>query len=252
MRVVVVLRHNGGMGPARTSLLSVLVVTACGPGASSSDGDGSGTGATSTVTTATSATDSADGSDGVPGCPAFADEASPGPIAIEITNLRAEAAWLPMGAGCIDPVPWVLTGPDGADVSWRAPACGTCEGAVQGQCPCPPPFCEEATALYLEAGATVRYDWSGLVHVPEEVPQACPGIDDCGQTCERAVVAPAGDYAFAIEVGGAEGCATEPCACPPIDGSCTLYDPGMSFTGLVGLEGALVLPGGSMVQIAIR
>jgi hypothetical protein len=249
------------------ALLVLLTATACGTGATSSEddassdagstapatGDGSTTtvGATSMVATAVASSDSTEGSDGVPGCPAFDDEASPGSITIEITNMRAEAVWLPMSADCSGSVPYVLAGPDGTEAAWRAPACGTCAGAVQGDCPCPPPFCDEVTALYLEAGATVRYDWSGLVHLEEMVPEACPGIADCGASCQRAVVPPAGDYTFTIQVG-ASGCSVEPCACMPMDGSCTLLDPGMMFTGLAGVDGVLALPGGTSVQIAIE
>jgi hypothetical protein len=263
-----VLRDNAGMSLAWRSLLVLFTITACGTGATSSEGDASsdagsttpGTadgsttmvGATSMVATAMASSDATEGSDGVPGCPAFDDEASPGSITIEITNMRAEAVWLPMSADCIDPVPYVLMGRDGAEAPWRAPGCGTCAGAVQGNCPCPPPFCDEVTALYLEAGATVRYDWSGLVHLEEMVPEACPGIADCGATCRRAVVAPAGDYTFTIQAGGASGCAVEPCACTPMDGSCTLLDPGMMFTGLGSVDGVLALPGGTSVQIAIE
>lgn len=251
-------------------------ITACGTGGSSSEGDasadagsstaagsGSGSGAATEEGSATEAGGTSMGAtsmgatgmgstDDGPGCPAFADEASPGVISIEVTNLRAEAVWVPMGAGCIEPVPYVLTGPDGAEVAWRAPACGTCEGAVQGQCPCPPPFCDEATALYLEPGATVRYEWSGLVHVDEVVPQECPGIADCGATCQRAVVAPAGEHVFAIMAGGASGCAVEPCACMPMDGACTLYDAGMVFTELVDVEAMIVLPGAGVVALDIE
>ncbi len=255
------------MSLAWRSLLVLLIVTACGTGATSSDGDassdagstapGTGDGSTTTVgatsmVATTMVATTMEGSDGVPGCPAFEDEASPGSITIEIANLRAEAVWLPMSAGCIFPVPFVLTGPDGVEAPWREPDCGTCAGAVQGDCPCPPPFCDERTALYLEAGATVRYEWSGLVYVEETVPAACPGIANCGASCGRAVVAPAGDYTFAVEAGGASGCAMEPCACTPMDGSCTLYDPAMMFTGLVSVEGVLALPGGTSVQVAIE
>lgn len=210
------------------------------------------------MTAATAATrgDSTDStaaaSDDTSGCPAFPDESSPGAIAIEITNMRAEGVWLPMSADCIGPVPWGLTGADGAEVAWRAPACGTCAGAVQGQCPCPPPFCDAVTGLFLEPGATARYEWSGLVYVPETIPSACAGIDSCGATCERAEVAAAGDYTFAIQAGGATGCAVEPCACTPTDGACTLLDYQMTFTDLADVEATVTLPGGALVQLAIE
>ena len=157
-----------------------------------------------------------------------------------------------MSNDCIEPVPHAITGPDGVAVAWRAPACGTCEGAVQGDCPCPPPFCDEATALFIEPGATVQYAWSGLAHVAEDIPPACPGIDMCGSTCERSVVPPAGAYSFAIQAGGASGCSTEPCECTPKQGSCTLLDPEMTFTGLADFDAALELPGGSSVEIVVN
>lgn len=239
------------------SLLVLPLAAACGPGATSSDDDSSSTtpsseaDSTAAVSTAM-ASDSVGSSEDGAGCPAFADERSPGSITIEITNMRTEGVWLPMSADCIVPVPWVLTGADGAEVPWRAPSCGTCAGAVQGQCPCPPPFCDEVTGLYLEAGASVRYEWSGLVYVDETVPDACPGIAMCGESCQRAVVAAMGDYTFAIQAGAATGCAVEPCACMPTDGSCTLLDYEMTFTELTDVEATVTLPGGSMVQLAIE
>lgn len=239
-----------------TSLLALfttnITMTACGTGATSSDDDASSDAGSTTVGATSMGATGLDSADGGPGCPAFADEASPGPISIEVINMRAEAVWVPMGAGCIDPVPYVLRGPNGAELAWRAPACGTCEGAVQGQCPCPPPFCDEVTALYLEPGASVRYEWSGLVHVGESVPHECSGIADCGATCQRAEVAPGGEHVFSIMAGGASGCAVEPCACMPTDGACTLLDAGMMFTDLVAVEATLALPGAAAVQLAIE
>jgi hypothetical protein len=244
---------------ALRSLLLLPLAAACGPGPTSSDDGSSSTAtaadadSTAAAATAMASSDSAAGSseDGS-GCPALADESSPGAITLEITNMRAEGVWLPMSADCIVPVPWVLTGADGAEVPWRAPACGTCAGAVQGQCPCPPPFCDEVTGLYLEAGASVQYEWSGLVYVDETIPAACPGIASCGETCQRAEVAASGDFTFAIQAGEATGCAVEPCACMPTDGSCTLLDYEMTFTELTDVEGTVTLPGGSMVQLAIE
>lgn len=239
------------------SLLVLPLAAACGTGATSSDGDSSSSSTASdpdstTAAVTASGESTAGASEGGSGCPAFADESSPGTITVEITNARAEGVWLPMSADCIGPVPWVLTAADGAEVPWRAPACGTCEDAVQGQCPCPPPFCDEVTGLYLEAGASVQYEWSGLVYVDETVPDACPGIAMCGEACQRAVVAAMGDYTFAIQAGEATGCAVEPCACTPTDGSCTLLDYAMTFTELTDVEGTVTLPGGSMVQLAIE
>lgn len=249
----------------------LLLVMAC-PGDDGSSGDDvtdtSATAGTTAATTMMATTDasasgsmsatsagtttSADGSsDDAPACPPFTDEASPGAITIDVVNMRPEGVWLPMSPDCIDPVPFVLTGPDGTEAAWRGPGCGTCEGAVQGDCPCPPPFCDEVTALYLEPGATAQYSWAGLVHVEEEVPRACPGIPECGPSCQRAIVPAAGDYTFTVQAGGATGCAVEPCDCMPMGGSCTLLDPGMSFTMLTDYGGAVTLPGGASVQISI-
>jgi hypothetical protein len=239
--------------------IATLGSTGCGTGATTSgSGDGSSDAGTSapdtggTMSTSSTASNTADASDDAAGCPAFEDDASPGSITLEVTNMRADGVWLPMSANCIDPVPWALAGPGGTGVAWRDPGCGTCEGAVQGNCPCPPPFCDEVTALFLEPGATVRYTWAGLVYVGEDIPAACPGVDACGTSCARAVVADPGSYAFTVEAGGAMGCAVEPCACTPMDGSCTLLDPGMMFTGLTSFEGGLELPGGSLAQIVIE
>ncbi len=243
----------------------LLLLAAC-PG-DDTTGSGSTTATTTAVTTTattaatmsdptstgSSADGSDDGDDDGSGCPAFED-ATASAITIELVNMRAEGVWLPMSPDCIDPVPFLLEDPDGAPAAWRAPACGTCEGAVQGDCPCPPPFCDEVTALYLEAGATVQYSWSGVVYVEETVPDACPGIHiaACGTQCQRAITPAAGDYTFTIGAGSASGCAVEPCDCMPSDGSCTLLDPGMSFDGLVDVVATLSLPGESSVQLAIR
>lgn len=258
----VVLRDNARMSLAWRSLLVLPVAVACGTGATSSDdGDGSSDAGATTTVGSTSMTggnstvasgDSTAASDDPSECPAFADETSPGPVTIEIINMRAEGVWLPMSPDCIDPVPWLLQASANAVVPWRPPACGTCTGAVQGQCPCPPPFCDQVTALYLEAGATIRYEWSGLVYLEEVVPDACPGIDECGATCQRAVVAPQDYYAFTILAGGATGCAVEPCGCMPVDGSCTLLDPGMRFMMLTGIEESVGWPNESMVQLVIE
>jgi hypothetical protein len=98
----------------------------------------------------------------------------------------------------------------------------------------------------------VQYEWSGIAYVEEAIPEQCPGSDVCGSACQRAAVAPAGSYTFTVQAGGATGCAIEPCGCIPMDGSCTLLDPEMMFTMLTSIEGSLVLPGESSVQIAIR
>ncbi|MCA9648386.1 MAG: hypothetical protein H6712_06465 [Myxococcales bacterium] len=204
------------------------------------------------TTAADGSTTAADGSsDDAPACPPFPDDASPGPITIDVVNLRPEGVWLPLSPGCISPVPYSLVDPAGAEVDWRGPVCGTCQGAAQGDCPCPPPACDEATGLYLEAGASIQYAWYGLRYVSETIPAACPGIEQCGEACQRAEVAAPGTYTLTVQAGGATGCAVEPCACTPADGSCTLYDAGMAFTMLGDYGGTLDLPGDASVTISI-
>lgn len=251
--------------------LFLLTLTACpGDDGSSDDAPTSGSSGSSTAavdstsdsatslgTTTDSVTGDATGSDsssddGTASCPPFADETSPSPITIDIVNNRPEGVWLPMDADCLESVPWQLTDANGDGVPWRGPSCGTCEGSVQGSCPCPPPFCDELTGLYLEAGASVQYMWSGLTYATHTVPRACPGINDCGETCEQAVVPAAGGYTVTIQAGRAMGCAVEPCDCMPSDGSCTLYDAGMTFSSLTEHGGTLNLPGDSWVVISIE
>ncbi|MCA9709707.1 MAG: hypothetical protein KDK70_27965 [Myxococcales bacterium] len=252
---------------------AALSIAGCVDDASTHDEDGTtagttgGTMATQTVTasatgveettttagmTSMPSTDTADdGSSGGGQCPALADDPSPGTITIEITNARAEGIWVPLIPDCIESVPYEILAPDGQVVAWQPPPCGTCEGAVQGRCPCPPPACEEYTGLYVEAGGTAQYRWSGLAFVDEAVPESCPGIEACGASCRRAVLTPAGTHTLAIQAGRASGCATEPCACTPMDGWCTLYDAGMTFTMLQDFGATLELPGDTMVQIVI-
>ncbi len=221
---------------------------------SATDSDSATSSVTSSATDTTSATttttaDSSSGGDML--CPAFEDARTP-TIAIEITNMRPEGVWLPLTNDCIEPVPFAVHDPADAPLDWRPPPCGTCEGAVQGQCPCPPPFCDEATGLFIEPGATVQYTWNGAMYVEQTVPPECPGIDECGASCGQATIPPAGAYSISIEAGGASGCASEPCACTPADGSCTLLDRGMTFEGLVEIEVALELPGGSAAMLVIE
>lgn len=249
-------------------VLYALLVVAC-TGGGGSPGDDASTSAESTVAASTSsdsatslggtsnassgAVDGVDSSGSEQGdrCPAFEDEVAPGPITVEITNNLDNGVWVPLFADCIESVPHAITDPDGVRVPWRSPPCGTCEGAVQGLCPCPPPFCDEYHGLFLEPGAAVEYAWSGLRFEQEEVPPLCPGIAMCGETCERGVVPVDGTYTFTIQVGRAQGCAMEPCACTPMDGSCVLNDEAMTFTMLMDVSGTLDLPGESVVQLSI-
>ncbi|MCA9704730.1 MAG: hypothetical protein KDK70_02635 [Myxococcales bacterium] len=213
-------RFTHGLG------IGVLLLGAC-----SDDGGGDAETGASTVsadgpTSASSMDATADGSDSAGLlCGDLDDEMVEPAVSIAVVNMRNEGMWLPLINLCYFSVPYTFTGPGGGGVAWVGPDCGTCQSWAQGNCACPGAACSEDVLLYLEPGGVFEGSWSGAEFVSDTLPDTCPGLEQCGATCQRAVQAPAGSYTLEVQAGRtASGCTVEPCACEPFDGRCTVFD----------------------------
>jgi hypothetical protein len=230
-----------------------------GAGSSGTGTTGSTSGGSSGSTSGGSSGSTSSGSDGDGGsssgggpCDGFEDETIGDAVSVSIRNDLDEPVFVAVGPGCYVTPVFSLEGP-GGPMGLEGPDCGTCEGAIAGNCPCPGAPCANVAFLWLDAGATFDTTWSGATFQRETLPAVCVEHGMCPADCIRVLASEAGAYTFSVLAAtSASGCFEEPCACTPTEGWCFIDGDGTLGEPQIDADATIDYPSDTSVEIVIQ
>ncbi len=190
-------------------------------------------------------------------CEDFLDTSGGVPVAVTVRNDTGGDIWLVEDLTCSLPPLFRLTDDAGAEVRQPFQGC-TCdalqsEGAACGfTCDGP-----SEQLVYIPAGASHQWQWTGEMRVARTMPQACYGDTlNSYESCDQVVPAAAGTHTFAVDVftglsnceqgGGGSGC-----TCTPGGGmgSCTIQTFGYASAGKSVSQVSFEVPGDTAIII---
>jgi len=223
--------------------------TGTGSSGATSGGSSGGTSSSSSGGTSSGSDDNPSG--GGP-CDGFEDETLGDAVSVSIRNDLEEPVFVAVGPGCYVTPVFSLEGPNGP-MGLEGPDCGTCEGAIAGNCPCPGAPCANVAFLWLDAGAIFETTWSGATFQSETLPAVCVEHGLCPAECIRVLASEAGAYTFSVVAAtSATGCFEEPCACTPSDGWCFIDGDGTLGEPHIDAEETIDYPDTTSVELVIQ